>query len=143
VTRYFISFFFLAALTFGIVMRTAAQNGTTALEAVDSLLSAPASANDEADNVPQLSFEDIIRNTQDHTMRVNSINRVLLRQLDTTYIMEVLPMAEAVVEVVEKRLTSAGSRINLMYISALVNLLESVQGQTSRVEHSLSSHADA
>jgi potassium-dependent mechanosensitive channel len=99
---------------------------------VDSLLQA--SDITEVAAVPKPSLEGSIRKTQEYSVELNAINRILLKELDTLEILEVLPQAENLVSLVSSRLESKGSSVNLQYIKALRNLTNTVQIQIEDLE---------
>jgi len=98
----------------------------------DSLLQAAGVKKE--DEAPKPSLEGSIQKTQEYSAILNGLNRVLLKELDTLEILDVLPQAERLVDLVSSRLESKGSNVNLQYMKALKNLADNVQIQINDLD---------
>ncbi len=87
------------------------------------------------------TLEEGIRKMQRYNLKLTEINRILRRELDTADVMLVLPGAERIVQVVENRLEKTNDNVNLRYLNALENLLNSMRTQLNRSERTITQRA--
>jgi potassium-dependent mechanosensitive channel len=80
------------------------------------------------------SIESNIRRAQEFTIKLNGINQLLRREMDTTQINYILPNAETWVGTIEQRLENSETTINLRFIKALTNLVNTNRGQVLDAE---------
>ncbi|GHB33210.1 mechanosensitive ion channel family protein [Mongoliitalea lutea] len=90
--------------------------------------------NTETVQAPQASLEQNIKRIQQFNIAINSIIRGLEAEVDTTILADILPSAERIATVIQSRLDSQESRINLRYINALDNLLSGIKSQLNEAE---------
>ncbi|WP_373493244.1 mechanosensitive ion channel domain-containing protein [Aquiflexum sp.] len=80
------------------------------------------------------SLEESIKKTQEFTLEINELNKILRNELDTIYISEEIIVAEEVFTTVLNRLEGVDTKINLRYLDALENLMTSINSRISTIE---------
>ncbi|MFD2202029.1 mechanosensitive ion channel family protein [Shivajiella indica] len=90
----------------------------------------------------RVTLEDNIKKAQDFTSQLNGINQVVNDALDTTELERILPNAERFITIVGDRLENQEVKMNLRYINALENWLESIKLNTTNGEKQISNRVD-
>ncbi|WP_228780235.1 mechanosensitive ion channel domain-containing protein [Aquiflexum lacus] len=109
---------------------------------LDSVFMSNEKESDAQKAAPRLSLEGSIRKTQDYTLKINELNKILKSELDTVQISEVISLSEGLVSIVERRLVSEETKINLRYLSALDNLISSINSRITTIEETVRSRVD-
>jgi potassium-dependent mechanosensitive channel len=115
---------------------------TNAQDLLDSLFMSDENETEAQKAEPKPSLEGSIRKTQDYTLKINELNKVLKNELDTSQIAEVISVSEGVSLIVEKRLESAETKINLRYLNALDNLMTSINARIVTAEENVRNRVD-
>lgn len=113
-----------------------------AQDLLDSLFMSNESGTDAEKIDSKPSLEGSIRKTQEFTLKINEFNKVLKNELDTTQISEIISQSEGLVFIVENRLESDETKINLRYLNALDNLITSINSKISAVEETVRDRVD-
>jgi potassium-dependent mechanosensitive channel len=123
--------FFVFLLLFSWSSRILAQETPNA--SIDSILISP--AEETTQQLPvRPTVENNIRRAQEYTIKLNSINQLLRREMDTTQINYILPTAESWVTTIDQRLENSETTINLRFIKALTNLVNTNRAQIDDAE---------
>lgn len=115
---------------------------TNAQDLLDSLFMSDEIESEPQKAEPAPSLEGSIRKTQEYTLKINELNKVLRTELDTSQISEVISGSEGVLMIVEKRLESSETKINLRYLNALDNLMASLNSRIKSVEETVRDRAE-
>lgn len=92
--------------------------------------------------VDRVTLEDNIKKAQDFTFQLNRINQIVNNSLDTIELQRILPNAERFIIIVGTRLENEDAKMNLRYINALENWLESIEINISDGEKLISSRVN-
>ncbi len=90
----------------------------------------------------QRSLEENIKKAQQFTFQLNRINQTVNNPLDTILIQELIPNADRYIDIVGRRLETQDSKINLRYLNALENWLNSILQDLLKAEESINKRVD-
>ncbi|MCH7410824.1 mechanosensitive ion channel [Belliella sp. DSM 111904] len=111
----------------------------TNLEAIDTLLN---SKSVEGEKLERPTLEGSIKRAQDYTILLGKLSVKLGNEIDTATILEDLPIAERLTEVVQRRLEDREQAINIRYLSELDNLLNNIRAQVAVAERRITARTE-
>jgi small-conductance mechanosensitive channel len=115
---------------------------SSATDLLDSLLMSTEREPGEEKSEPRPSLEGSIRKTQEYTLKINQVQRILRNDLDTAEISNEINVADGLFVIVEERLESSDTKINLRYLNALDNFLTSINTRVKSVEEKVRNRVD-
>jgi len=136
-----IGILFSILMLFSVHSQVSAQINS-AQDLLDSLFLSDENETEAQKAEPKPSLEGSIRKTQDYTLKINQLNKILKNELDTGQISEIIGVSEGVFLIVEKRLESAETKINLRYLNALDNLMASMNSRIETIEETVRNRVD-
>lgn len=115
---------------------------SSATDLLDSLLMSTEKETGEEKSEPRPSLEGSIRKTQEYTLKINQVQRIIKNELDTAEVAREINVAEGLFLIVEERLENSDSKINLRYLNALENLMSSINSSVRSVEERVRNRVD-